>query len=79
MQPRATGSNDSSGMPSVSGASAPQPPAAVVPPTGRVLTRAVLESQKEIVRAIGGINDRLDQLVSVLTNLGESINALQKN
>ncbi len=69
---------DSSSIPSVSGASMPQPPAAAaaVRPTGRVLTRAVLESQEETVRAIGGINDRLNQLIGVLTNIGESINAL---
>ena len=75
MQPRATGSTDSSGKPNVSSASTPRPPAAAVVPTGRVLTRAVLESQEEIVRAIGGINDRLNQLISVLTHIGESINA----
>ncbi|KAM4585185.1 acidic leucine-rich nuclear phosphoprotein 32 family member B isoform 2-T2 [Odontesthes bonariensis] len=68
LHPRATGSGDSSG-----GAAA-----AAVRPTGRVLTRAVLESQEQIVRAIGGINDRLDQLIGVLTNIGESINALVK-
>lgn len=70
----------SSSIPSVSGVSAPLPPAApaaaAVCPTGRVLTQAVLESQEEIVRAIGGINDRLDQLIGVLTNIGDSINAL---
>ena len=88
LQPRATGSGDSSGIPSVtgmgdssgipgvSGASMPQPPAAAVRRTGRVLTRAVLESQQQIVRAIDGINDRLDQLIGVLTNIGDSINAL---
>ncbi|KAK0146597.1 hypothetical protein N1851_014050 [Merluccius polli] len=45
-------------------------------PTGRVLTRAVLESQGEIVRAIGGINDRLDRLINVLSDINTSINAL---
>jgi len=65
-------------MPSVSGASTPQPPAAAILPTGCVLTLAVLESHEEIVKAIGGINDRQDQLISVLTNIGESINALVK-
>uniref|UniRef100_A0A8C5C235 Myb/SANT-like DNA-binding domain-containing protein n=1 Tax=Gadus morhua TaxID=8049 RepID=A0A8C5C235_GADMO len=45
-------------------------------PTGRVLTRAVLESQAEIVRAIGGINDRLDRLINVLSDISASINRL---
>ncbi len=72
LQLRATDAGDSSSIPSM-----PQPPAAAaVRPTGRVLTCAVLESQEEIVRAIGGINDRLNQLIGVLTNIGESINAL---
>ncbi|KAJ8248025.1 hypothetical protein GJAV_G00237360 [Gymnothorax javanicus] len=63
-------------VPGVSGVSAQQPPAAAARPTGRVLTRTVLESQQEIVRAIGDINDRLDQLIGVLTNISNSINAL---
>uniref|UniRef100_A0A8C5AEI9 Myb/SANT-like DNA-binding domain-containing protein n=1 Tax=Gadus morhua TaxID=8049 RepID=A0A8C5AEI9_GADMO len=45
-------------------------------PTGRVLTRAVLESQAEIVRDIGGINDRLDRLINVLSDISASINTL---
>ncbi|CAL8384995.1 unnamed protein product [Arctogadus glacialis] len=45
-------------------------------PTGRVLTRAVLGSQAEIVRAIGGINDRLDRLINVLSDISASINTL---
>ncbi|KAK0134018.1 hypothetical protein N1851_030424 [Merluccius polli] len=45
-------------------------------PTGRVLTQVVLESQGEIVRAIGGINDRLDRLINVLSDINTSINAL---
>ncbi|XP_059896290.1 uncharacterized protein LOC132448783 [Gadus macrocephalus] len=45
-------------------------------PTGRVLNRAVLESQAEIVRAIGGINDRLDRLINVLGDISASINTL---
>lgn len=56
----------------------PQPPAAaaVVCPSGSVLTRAILESQEEIIKAIGGINDHLDELIGVLTNIGKSIIAL---
>lgn len=42
--------------------------------TGRVLT-AVLESQEDIVRAIDVINDRLDQLIGILKNLGEEVNS----
>ena len=63
-QSHATDSGDSStipgvsSIPSISGVSAQQPPAAAARPTGRVLTRAVLESQQEIVKAIGGINDK---------------------
>uniref|UniRef100_A0A8C5CRZ1 Myb/SANT-like DNA-binding domain-containing protein n=1 Tax=Gadus morhua TaxID=8049 RepID=A0A8C5CRZ1_GADMO len=45
-------------------------------PTGRVLTRAVLESQAEIVRAIGVINDRLVRLINVLSDISASINTL---
>ena len=49
---------------------APVPPAAAVVPTDRVLTRAVLESQEKMVRAIRSINYRLDQLISVLKHMG---------
>ncbi|XP_027135231.1 uncharacterized protein LOC113745873 [Larimichthys crocea] len=41
--------------------------------TGRVLTRAVLESQEEMVRAIGGINDCLDQLIHVVQDPWSSV------
>ncbi|KAL7373143.1 hypothetical protein ABVT39_028224 [Epinephelus coioides] len=64
-QPPARDCGVSSSVPSVS---ALQPPAAAadaaaVCPTGYVPTHAVLESQQEIPGAIGGITDRLDQLM----------------
>lgn len=46
--------------------------------TGCVLTQAVLESQEEILRAISGINDHLDQLIDVPTKICESLDVLVK-
>ncbi len=77
-QPRVTDSGDSSSVPGVSGiirsSCAPPLLAADACPTGRALTRAVLESQEEIVRAIGGINDRLDRYI--LRDISKTLNVL---
>ena len=53
-------------------------PAADVQPTGHVHKQAVLESQEEIVRAIRGVSDQLDQIISVLGDICNAVNALKK-
>ena len=45
--------------------------------TGCVLTQAVLESQEEIVRAIRGVSDHLDQIINVFGDIC-TLNALKK-
>ncbi|XP_017288266.1 nuclear apoptosis-inducing factor 1-like [Kryptolebias marmoratus] len=81
-QSAATDFGCSSSVPGTSGttgtSSSPHLPAADVRPTGRVLTTAVLQTQQEIVSGIIGINDRLDQLIGVLSDINKSLNALIK-
>ncbi|KAE8284740.1 Nuclear apoptosis-inducing factor 1 [Larimichthys crocea] len=77
--PSSTGPGSSTGPSSTGPGSSTSPgsstPAADARPTGRVLTRAVLETQEQIVRGIGGINDRLDKLINVLTDMNKAINS----
>lgn len=46
--------------------------------TGRVLTRAVVESQETIINAINRVNERLGRLTNVLIPINGSIKDLKK-
>ncbi|XP_016341425.1 nuclear apoptosis-inducing factor 1-like isoform X2 [Sinocyclocheilus anshuiensis] len=54
------------------------PPSAEARPSGRVLTHAVLESQQQIVRAIGEINSHLKNITDALTDISHSLKELVK-
>lgn len=45
-------------------------------PTGHVLTSAVLQMQQKIIRRISGINDCLDKMRQVITDINPTLNAL---
>ncbi|XP_067245457.1 nuclear apoptosis-inducing factor 1-like [Chanodichthys erythropterus] len=62
---------------SVSGVSG-APPSAEARPSGRVLTHAVLESQQQIVMAIGEINSHLKNITDALTDISHSLKELVK-
>ncbi|XP_039526127.1 myb-related transcription factor, partner of profilin-like [Pimephales promelas] len=62
---------------SVSGVSN-APPSAEARPSGRVLTHAVLESQQQIVRAIGEMNSHLKNVTDALTEISNSLKQLVK-
>ena len=65
-------------QPGVSGVSTAHCPPSAASGKGRVLTRAVLESQEEIIKGISEINSNLEKLTGALKEINETLKELVK-
>ncbi|KAK0145844.1 t-SNARE domain-containing protein 1 [Merluccius polli] len=65
-------------QPGVSGVATAHCPPSAASGKGRVLTRAVLESQEEIIKGINDINSNLQQVTGALKDINETLKELVK-